>query len=65
MKTIPELERHCGSWVVTRRATGEVIGEFYDRKNVERFNPDKVFIETAAQYLGRINSKLTPPAGGE
>ncbi len=52
---IPELEHHCGSWVATRRETNEVIGEFYVRANVEKFDPKKVLIETAAQYLARIN----------
>lgn len=52
---VPELEHHCGSWVVTRRSTGEVIGEFFVRANVGRFDPEKVLIETAVQYLARVN----------
>jgi hypothetical protein len=55
---VPPLEAHCGSWVVTRRATGEVIGEFYDRRNVARFNPATCLIETAQQYLGRVNRAI-------
>ncbi|WP_396328515.1 hypothetical protein [Burkholderia anthina] len=55
---IPELEPYCGSWVVTRKATGEVFGEFFVRSNVAKFDPDKVLIETAAQYLGRINREI-------
>ena len=51
---IPELEPYCGSWVVTRKATGKVIGEFFDRRNVEKFNPATCLVETTAQYLGRI-----------
>lgn len=58
MSHIPDLEPHCNSWVVTRKATGEVVGEFYDRKLVERFDPAKCLIETAAQYLGRINTLI-------
>lgn len=46
------------SWIVTRRATGEVIGEFWDRRNVERFNPETCVIETAAEYLMRLNESL-------
>jgi hypothetical protein len=53
--SIPKLEPHCGSWVISRRSTGEVIGEFFDRRIVERFDQSKCLIETAAQYLGRIN----------
>lgn len=53
---IPSLENHCGSWIITRRATGAVIGEFYERSTVMRFNPETCLIETTAQYLGRLNS---------
>jgi hypothetical protein len=53
---IPPLEPHCGSWVVSRK-TGEAIGEFYERANVEKFNPATCVVETAAQYLGRVNSQ--------
>ncbi len=55
---IPALERHCGSWVVSRKDTGAVVGEFYDRRIVERFNPDKVTVETALKYLCRINAEF-------
>jgi hypothetical protein len=58
MIEIPELERHCGSWVLTRKATGEVIGEFFDRRTVERFNPATVRAETALQYLIRFNREV-------
>jgi hypothetical protein len=58
MQRVPDLEPHCGSWIVTRLADSEVIGEFFDRAIVERFNPLKVKIETAAQYLGRINAEI-------
>lgn len=54
---IHPLDQHSGSWIVTRKSTGEVIGEFYDRKNVERFDPEKCLIETAMKYLGRINAE--------
>lgn len=64
MPDIPELDPHCGSWVITRRATEEVIGEFYDRKLVERFNPATCLVETASQYLGRINAVIQEQARG-
>lgn len=32
------------SWVAIRKRDGHVIGEFYNRKNVERFNPEKVTV---------------------
>lgn len=46
------------SWIITRRSTGEVIGEFYDYRNVARFNPEKVLIETALEHLQRINKQI-------
>lgn len=52
---IPELEAHCGSWVVSRKATGEVIGEFFNRASVARFSGETCVAETAQQYLARIN----------
>lgn len=55
---IPDLEPWCGSWVVTRRATGEVVGEFYDRRMVERFDPATTVVETAQQYLARLNRAI-------
>lgn len=55
---IPDLEPHCGSWIVTRKADSAVIGEFFSRANVERFDPAKVVIETAQQYLARINLSI-------
>lgn len=55
---VPPLEPWCGSWVVTRRADGEVIGEFFDRRTVEAFNPETCLIETTAQYLGRVNREI-------
>lgn len=56
--SIPALEHHCGSWVVSRKDTGEVVGEFFNRSNVEKFNPEKVVIETALQYLNRVNAAI-------
>lgn len=63
MSHIPDLPHYCNSWVVTRKADGEVIGEFYNRKNVERFNPDKVLIQTSAQYLAGLSTSpgITKP----
>lgn len=46
------------SWVITRKSTGDVIGEFFDPRNVARFNPETCIIETAHQYLGRINAEI-------
>lgn len=56
--SIPELEYGCNSWVVTRKADGSVIGEFYDQNNVKKFNPETCNVETALQYLQRINREI-------
>jgi hypothetical protein len=48
-------DRWSSSWIVTRRETGEVLGEFFSASLVEKFNPERVTIETAHQYLCRIN----------
>jgi hypothetical protein len=53
---IPELERHCGSWICTS-PTGQVR-EFFDRSNAEVAKRNGWTVETAAQYLGRINSAI-------
>jgi hypothetical protein len=55
---VPALPYGCNSWVVTRKSTGEVVGEFYDWRNVAIFDPDKALIETAADYLDRINEEI-------
>ena len=56
---VPELEAFCGSWIVTRRDTGEAVCEFTkdQRWMVERINFDRFQVHTAAQYLGAINGK--------
>ena len=55
---VPELKHGCNSWVASRKETGEVIGEFFERKSVEKFNPEKVLIETTADYLARYNAEV-------
>lgn len=50
---IPELEPHCGSWMVTSPA-GD-IRELFERGNAERALAAGWRVETAAQYLSRIN----------
>lgn len=55
---VPELKHGCNSWVATRKGTGEVIGEFFVRTNVEKFNPETVLVETTADYLYRYNAEV-------
>jgi hypothetical protein len=53
---IPELEPHCGSWVVTS-PTGRVY-ELFERADVEKVAAAGWKVETAATYLGRINAAI-------
>ncbi len=62
MSHIPDLPHHCNSWVVTRKADGEVIGEFFNRNNIERFNPEKVLIQTTDVYLAGLSKRQPPKA---
>jgi hypothetical protein len=55
MMAIPELERHCGSWIAT--LPNGVVAEFFDRRNAEKADAAGWKVETAAQYLGRINAE--------
>ncbi len=55
---VPELEHHCGSWVVTRKSDDAVIGEFFHRSTVECVNQARYRVETALQYLARLNESL-------
>jgi hypothetical protein len=53
-----------GAYVVTRRKTGETIGEFFDARNVARFNPATCLIEPIGVYLARINRAIREAESG-
>jgi hypothetical protein len=55
---IPELEPHCGSWIVSAPNAGAVV-ELFERRNVERAAAAGWRIETAAQYLARIQREVS------
>lgn len=50
---IPELEHHCGSWVIVNRHTGKAVMETFNRKTAEAINQTKYEVLTALQYLAR------------
>lgn len=52
---IPDLEPHCGSWVVVSRSNGKAVLETFDRSVVERVDQTAYEVLTAAQWLGRVN----------
>jgi hypothetical protein len=53
---IPELEPHCGSWVCTTPAGGHPM-ETFTRDTAEILSGAGWRVETAAQYLGRVNAE--------
>lgn len=59
MLNIPALPRHCNSWIITK--DGQACMETWSRKVVEnaaRAAKPGVEILTAADWLGRFNSKV-------
>lgn len=54
MSHIPKLDPFSRTWVAIRKRDGKWLGEFYNLKNVERFNPEKVEVLTHQQYLERL-----------
>jgi hypothetical protein len=52
------MARAAGSWVVSRIATGEAIFETFDPATAERINRKLYQVETALEYLVRINRKI-------
>lgn len=55
---IPELERHCGSWVIVDRETGQSVIEIYTRSIVEKVNQERYEVLTALQWLVRLNVQI-------
>jgi hypothetical protein len=52
---VPELEQHCGSWIVVDRSTGESVMETFSHKVAEAINQDKYEVVTTLQWLTRLN----------
>lgn len=55
---VPELERHCGSWVVVSRVTGLPVLETFERSTAEAVDQRAYEVLTAAQWLGRFNASV-------
>lgn len=51
MIEIPELPHHCNSWIVYRKSDMSVVGEFYDRRILEKLNPEKCIVVTVLDHL--------------
>ncbi len=53
----PDLEPHCGSWVLSQ--DGETVCETFSRKIADiAADSGKFTVETAAVYLGRLNRNI-------
>lgn len=55
---IPELERHCGSWIACKRG-GQPV-EVWTAEDAEALYDGGYAVFTAAQWLGRLNQKPVP-----
>lgn len=53
----PPLPHGNGSWIVKRRATGEVIGEFFNPNNVRKFNRRTCEAIPIGAYLASLNAQ--------
>lgn len=49
--TAPELEHHCGSWIIVSRETGVAVLETFQKSVAEKINTVKYDILTTLQYL--------------
>ncbi len=55
---VPDLPPRCGSWVVVSKASGQAVGEFFDRGNVAYLWPEAGYeIVTVLDWLQRLNSE--------
>lgn len=55
-ETVPQLERHCGSWIVVK--DGKPLFETFDRSDALGAAQLGYEVLTAAQWLGRLNQTL-------
>lgn len=53
---IPELEHHCGSWIVVCRSSGKAVLETFSRDVAAAINQAKYEVLTALQWLARLNA---------
>lgn len=46
------------SWVLRNKATGEVIGETFDKRKVDALNTQKYEAVPIAEYLAGLNAEI-------
>lgn len=61
MAMVPDLEPHCGSWVIVHRETGEAVMETFNRSTAEKVNQSAFEVVTALQWLDRVNKAGNNP----
>lgn len=54
----PELEPHCGSWVIVQRTTRNVVRETFSKALADRVadNEPQFEVLTTAQWLAEFNT---------
>lgn len=52
---VPELEHHCGSWIIVSKETGAAVLETFQKSVAEKINTAKYEVLTALQYLMGLN----------
>jgi len=57
MPNVPELQPHCGSWVVVDRVTGKAVLETSSRNVVERVNQKRYEVLTTLDHLAALNEQ--------
>jgi len=55
----PNLEPHCGSWVIVQRTTRDAVLETFSRVFADRVADNETQFEvlTAAQWLAEFNAR--------
>ncbi len=55
----PDLEPHCGSWVMVQRTTRDAVREIWSRELADKIARDEPNFEvlTAAQWLAEFNRR--------
>lgn len=57
-KAIPDLEPHCGSWIIVDRESGLPVLEVFTRAVAEAINQARYEVLTALEWLGRFNRNI-------
>ena len=57
MTLAPDLEPHCGSWIVVH--DGRALCELFERENADRAAQLGLEVVTAAEWLARVNREIS------